>query len=1159
MGLLFAFIALLAFLVWLNGPGLRWLGPLAARHFLPKIGLTGDLRIEGSLTHGFSITGLRLESPGVLAELTFDRATPHYRLADLIKGKLDGLTLDGLHVDLRLDSKDSEPEPEPPKDPSDPLDLRQLATTIRMVGSHVLPAEIHLTRVSVTASKAGETLFDLAPSALHHLTGEDAVALQLGVVTDPSGHVWPAQTLAIDWELERITIDRLEPHPALSISELAIQLPQEELPSLETVIRIDEAILDLSTTPGFTSANLALRTGSLDIDRTARAFDLELPASATLTSFALDAVDILPSPLAATANLSLGLEDVVYQDWQAENLALGTIIEPDYATLTLHADALGTALHLDSKIALIRTDTSVSVGEANGTVQVPAIPELLRQLAVRYPAIVDAAATPEATLTAGFSVDLTDLKFHGATVDATLAPADPAAATPIALSARYTPDQPLAAELKVDGLKLDASYVFSAESYEGKLALTDFASPRIERWLSVVGVTLPGSADLAGTWQGSGNLTDNTHSGNLALATATWQARPPVGDPDPDLEPAGASPQPAPPITAATRIDYAWPGKVHIETLEANTENQTVTLAADLADHTLTLHHFLWVDGKTEIAEGTASLPMPADFGDWRDALSSDTRPATADIQSRVLSLALLKPWLPEVAKLDPKSTGKFKLKISGSYADPTLDLAVDLLNLHSPDNPKLPPADLKLKLEAADGVVKLETTVTAPNYPPAVLAASFPFRPAEWAEKPELIQQEILVARLDLPKLELSRFTTLVPALKKLSGTVTGHVSAAGPLGAPQAAGSIRIENAALTLANPSVPPIAGVGATVNFTLDKITLEQLRATIAGGTLNGNGTLTLSEHKPSALDFRLRGDHLPLLRNEMLILRANADLRVAGPWDSATLSGSVGLVDSIFYRDIELLPIGKPFTTPTAAALPKLDAQAATGEATSAIPAPFNTWGLKLDVRTQEPFLIRGNLATGRVDAGLRVTGTLADPKLDGTATVSKLVATLPFSTLKVKSGTIRFTPATGFDPILEIRGTAEPRPYRIQAYVYGRASDPQLMLTSSPPLPDTEIMTLLATGTTSEGLEDTSAAMNRAIQLFAEEVRRGRVRYTKQLRPLLGILDRVDFSLEESDPYSTESLSTATISLTDRWFLSAGMGEEGNTRVMGIWRMSFK
>jgi autotransporter translocation and assembly factor TamB len=172
---------------------------------------------------------------------------------------------------------------------------------------------------------------------------------------------------------------------------------------------------------------------------------------------------------------------------------------------------------------------------------------------------------------------------------------------------------------------------------------------------------------------------------------------------------------------------------------------------------------------------------------------------------------------------------------------------------------------------------------------------------------------------------------------------------------------------------------------------------------------------------------------------------------------------------------------------------------------------------------------------------------------------ISDFQAALPFTTLRVRSGTVRFSPANGLDPVLEIRGQAEPRPYRVSAFVYGTASNPQLVLTSTPPLPENEIMTLLATGTTTTGLENPQAASSRAMQLLAEELRRGRFAVGKQLRPLLGLLDRVDFSLAEADPYTSESFSTATLMITDRWYLSAGMGAEGDSRVLGIWRLSYR
>ena len=128
-----------------------------------------------------------------------------------------------------------------------------------------------------------------------------------------------------------------------------------------------------------------------------------------------------------------------------------------------------------------------------------------------------------------------------------------------------------------------------------------------------------------------------------------------------------------------------------------------------------------------------------------------------------------------------------------------------------------------------------------------------------------------------------------------------------------------------------------------------------------------------------------------------------------------------------------------------------------------------------------------------------------------------------------------------------------------MQVYAYGRMSDPELVLTSEPPLPENEIMTLLATGTTSAGLEDSQAASSRAMQLLIEEMRRGRFLFGKQLRPVLSLLDNVDFSLAETDPYDSDSYSSATLKLSDKWFITAGLGSEGDQRIMAIWRLRFR
>ena len=60
--LLVLVILLVGLVVWLNGPGLRWLGPKVAAHFLEKADLTGEFKIDGSLTGGLSISDLKVES-----------------------------------------------------------------------------------------------------------------------------------------------------------------------------------------------------------------------------------------------------------------------------------------------------------------------------------------------------------------------------------------------------------------------------------------------------------------------------------------------------------------------------------------------------------------------------------------------------------------------------------------------------------------------------------------------------------------------------------------------------------------------------------------------------------------------------------------------------------------------------------------------------------------------------------------------------------------------------------------------------------------------------------------------------------------------------------------------------------------------------------------
>ena len=1119
-------------LFWLNGPGLRWLAPMAADHFLPKAGFRGAFALEGSLTGGLTVKDLKLESDKALALLTISRLTLDYQLSKIVKGQIDGIEVDGLHADLLLGLEDDTPEED-----KDPLDLEELVKTLRMVRSKVMLVEADLKDISLNATKDGKLVISLARTRIRHKAGESNVELDIGAITDATGREWPARESTIVWNEDELMIDRLDPLPALSVQKLVVKLPPSGGPSAETELHVDDAVFAVNASPGFSSVQISLREGRLIAEKVAGHFDIKLPANAELSSLSVNVDSLLPDPKAATGAAQLLLENIAYEDWSVPELSLDAGLEATRGTVAARGVALDTEFSLEAETDVSREDGNFKLGDARGHFNVAAVSKLVAALAERVEAIDPEAVVPQSLLDGEFKATFSNNQPASADVDLLLKPADPKAATSLAAKALWKPAQPVVAQVELDGLKLNAEYDIENAGYQGRLGLDAFKSARIDPWLDIVKAGTKGMVSLTGGWEGGGSIKENTHNGAMKLSGV-------------DVSREGATP-----IHAQGEIQYDWPKGFNTKALQVKADGQTVAVDLKLAGGFLEMSDLLWRDGDKEMASGSANLPVPEDFSKWRDMLANDSRPVTVAVQSKVLSLETLKNWLPAAGKIDPRSTGQVELNVSGTYAEPAVDAMLEVKELRSPEQPELPPADLKVTLAGHDGHLAVDGNITAKDFPPAVMTASMPFRPAEWAETPDLVMKEKVSARMDLPRIDLSRFTTLVPGAKKLAGFVTGNLEVAGEIGKPEVKGKVDLTGGVFEMKRSDIPPVSELGLSVDLTLDRITLTGLKASMAGGTLDGGGSLELKDGKPGALDFRVQGKQLPLKRDKSLIVRANADFRLAGPWEQAALTGTVGVVNSLFFQDIELLPIGSPFTGPSAAALPKIDAPATPGDS---LPEPFGNWTLDVLVRTENPFLIRGNIATGEVNVNLRVGGTIGNPAPDGEVRLKDIRAELPFSTLKIPSGTVRFTPATGLDPILEIRGNAEPRPYRVNVFVYGSASDPQMVLTSNPPLPENEIMTLLATGTTTSGLEDPQAASSRAMQLFAEEIRRGRFAVGKQLRPLLGLLDRVDFTVGEADPYSSASYSTATLEITDRWFLSAGLGEEGNSRVLAIWRLRF-
>ena len=185
--------------------------------------------------------------------------------------------------------------------------------------------------------------------------------------------------------------------------------------------------------PGFTSAKIDLREGRLQVSETAKRFGIEIPATATLTSLAVELDQLLPDPKAATGAVRLLLEDLAWRDWKSPELSLDATLAAGQTTVAAHGMMLGTGFSLEAAAPVSREGKTFTLGDATGKFNIADVPAALRELAARVPAIDPEAPVPPSSVDGDFNVTFAANKPQSATADLVLKPKDDTLASPVAL------------------------------------------------------------------------------------------------------------------------------------------------------------------------------------------------------------------------------------------------------------------------------------------------------------------------------------------------------------------------------------------------------------------------------------------------------------------------------------------------------------------------------------------------------------------------------------------------------------------------------------------------------------------------------------------------------------------------------------------------------
>jgi autotransporter translocation and assembly factor TamB len=481
------------------------------------------------------------------------------------------------------------------------------------------------------------------------------------------------------------------------------------------------------------------------------------------------------------------------------------------------------------------------------------------------------------------------------------------------------------------------------------------------------------------------------------------------------------------------------------------------------------------------------------------------------------------------------------RLDAGGTIADLNARLDVQIRDIRSEYWPKMEPATFELTAQTAQDRLTLFGKLQQTRLQPIEINATMHLEIPKIARARKVPDDTPITAKAHIPRTSVNFVRQFVPELEQLDGELGMDVDVNGTIGHPilSGAGDMTINVARFT--NATIPAVRGFGARLTFRDNALTLDRFGGDIAGGPFTMSGRVTFPKLIEPTLDLQFRSQSVLLARNDTLTVRADADIRITGPLAAATVAGNVALTDSRFLKNIDLIPIGLP-------GRPAPAPPAERPEFFSLPSPPFRDWKFDVAIKTKDPVLIRGNLATGEATTDLKLIGTGVRPALQGVVQMEEVEATLPFSRLNVTRGVLTFTPGDPMNPRIDLQGTSVIRDYTVRVYVYGTLLSPEAIFTSEPPLAQEEIISLIATGATRQELSTGNVLAGRAAMLLVQQLYR---KIVKKGEPTESntVFNRLDLDLGTVDPRTGQQQATVRFKIDNHIVLTGDVGVRGDFR----------
>jgi len=289
------------------------------------------------------------------------------------------------------------------------------------------------------------------------------------------------------------------------------------------------------------------------------------------------------------------------------------------------------------------------------------------------------------------------------------------------------------------------------------------------------------------------------------------------------------------------------------------------------------------------------------------------------------------------------------------------------------------------------------------------------------------------------------------------LSGPVAIGADVVGTLANPTLRGVVQANGARIESATTGTV-LTNVQATGRFGGSRLVIDRFGADAGkGGRVTGTGQFEFAAAAGIGLDLALQADKAVMINRDDIGATVSGPLTFKSNGSGGTIAGDV-VLDKSRYR------LGQ---ATAASAVPQLNIREINlPDGGEEVAMPTKPWTLAIKARAPNQVMVSGLGLTSEWSANLQIAGQPENPAIAGRATLIRGDYEFAGRQFELARGVIRFDGQVPANPALDIEANADSTGLSASIRVTGYALKPEIGFTSTPALPEDELLSRLLFGT---------------------------------------------------------------------------------------------